>query len=670
VSVNQKVNILMVDDQPAKLLSYEAILSDLGENLIRAASAKEALDFLLRQDVAVLLSDVNMPDLDGFELVDLIRSHPRFERVAVIFVSGVHLSAVDRLKGYQHGAVDYITVPLIPEILRAKVRVFVELYRKSKALENVNARLEERVRERTGALAASEERFRLATDAMSGGLYDWDVASDAWWTSKGLAALVGYDDASEPMGGTRSWWGTRLHSDDLEHGWREVESALRADAPAFDVQYRVRRREDRWVWVWDRGRIVRDSAGRAIRVVGHVTDVSAQKDAEEALQAAHQRKDEFIATLSHELRNPLAPIRNALHLWRLNRESGSTSDRELEVIERHVDQLRRLVDDLLDITRISKNVLTLRSEKMNLTGALNAAVEANQPLLEERGHHLTVIAPPGLPVVGDFARLTQVVTNLLNNSAKYTPNGGQISLTAETRGDQLARIVVKDNGRGIDQRELSRLFQMFYRAGGSSPYLSDGLGVGLALAARIVEMHGGRIEARSDGAGAGSEFVVELPLLSEPDVTRKVQDREGEASPDRAAVRKVLVADDSRDNAMTLATFLELKGYEVRTAFDGLQALEVGAEFLPDAVLLDIGMPVLDGYDAALRMRKETWGQSALLICQSGWTQEKDRSRSKEVGFDAHLGKPLDLEMLTNLLGAPRGPRVATRRRSKSVLSD
>jgi PAS domain S-box-containing protein len=647
----------MVDDQPAKLLSYEAILAELGENLIRAASAKDALDYLLRHDVAVVLSDVNMPDLDGFELVDMIRSHPRFERISVIFVSGVHLSAVDRLKGYQHGAVDYITVPVVPEILRAKVRVFVDLYRKSKALENVNARLEERVGERTGALAASEERFRLATEAMSGGLYDWDVRSDAWWTSMGLSSLVGFDNGAEAMSASRSWWRALLHPDDLDYGWDEMEGTLRADVPAFGVQYRVRHRKDHWVWVWDRGRIVRDSAGRAIRVVGHVTDVSVQKDAEEALQSAHQRKDDFIATLSHELRNQLAPIRNSLHLWNLNSKKGLASDREREVIERHVDQLRRLVDDLLDITRISKNVLTLQLERTNLADALSAAVEASQPLLDERGHHLEVSTPSNLYVNGDFARLTQMVTNLLNNSAKYTPNGGLISLTTEVHGERLARIRVKDNGRGIDPRELSRLFQMFYRASESSQYLSDGLGVGLGVAAHIVEMHGGRIEAKSEGADAGSEFIVELPLLLEPASSRAAGKRAGDAVLERRPVRKVLVADDSRDNATTLAMFLELKGYEVRTAFDGLQALEVGAEFLPDAVLLDIGMPVLDGYDAARRMRQEAWGRSTLIICQSGWTQEKDRQRSKEVGFDAHLGKPLDLEMLTDLLGAPDSPR-------------
>ncbi|HXK39616.1 MAG TPA: PAS domain-containing sensor histidine kinase, partial [Candidatus Paceibacterota bacterium] len=359
----------------------------------------------------------------------------------------------------------------------------------------MNARLEEHVSERTMALAASEERFRLATEAMSGGLYDWDLSSGDWWKSAGLASLLGFAYAEQ--GFSRSWWRTLLHPDDLERGWMEVRRALSGNFPAFDVQYRVRHRLGHWIWVWDRGRIVRDAAGRGIRVVGHVTDVSAQKNAEEALQLAHQRKDEFLATLSHELRNPLAPIRNALKICRLKRNTDSSSVPELEVIERHVDQMRRLVDDLLDITRISNNTLTLRTERMNLVEAVNGAIEANRPLLDERGQQLEVSAPDHLYLHGDLVRLTQMVTNLLNNSAKYTPNGGRISISLEARGEEWASISVKDDGKGIEPGDLSRLFQMFYRAGGASQYLSDGLGVGLALVAKIVEMHGGDIEAKS-----------------------------------------------------------------------------------------------------------------------------------------------------------------------------
>jgi PAS domain S-box-containing protein len=655
MSEKQKVNILMVDDQPAKLLSYEAMLAELGENLIRATSASEALESLLEKNIAVVLSDVNMPDLNGFALVDAIRAHPRFEKLAVIFVSAVHLSMADRLRGYQHGAVDYVTVPVVPEILRAKVRVFVDLYRKSKALENLNAGLEERVGERTAALAASEERFRLATEAMSGGLYDWNLETDSWWRSSGLFALVGVEDEIEL---SKSWWLARIHPDDSDRRWNEIRNAFDTGEAAFDVQYRVRHSQEKWTWVWDRGRIVRNAAGRVLRVVGHVTDISGQKKAEEALQLAHRRKDEFLAMLSHELRNPLAPIRNAVEILRMSPLSGEGPLNGLDLIERHVNQLRRLVDDLLDITRISNDSLTLRQEVMDLGDAVKLAVEANSPLLTERNHRLNVVPPTNIFVNGDVVRLTQVFTNLLNNGAKYTPPGGEISLVTESGDDGWVRVIVKDNGKGIDAVDLSRLFTMFYRASDTSQYASDGLGVGLALVAKVIDMHGGKIEATSEGPNKGSEFRVCLPVVSQLKTSPANPEVRRDQTMPCSSIRRILVADDSVDNAATLSMLLEVKGFDVRTARDGLEALIVGSQFLPDAVLLDIGMPVLDGYSTARRIRGESWGTDVLLVAQSGWTQQEDRDRSREAGFDAHLGKPLDLEKLMALLNSKRAETV------------
>ncbi|PYR99301.1 MAG: hypothetical protein DMG12_20855, partial [Acidobacteria bacterium] len=267
-----KVNILMVDDQTGKLLTYETILSGLEENLIRASSGKEALEHLLKTDVAVLLVDVSMPGLDGFELAGMIREHPRYKKTAIIFVSAVHFTEVDRLKGYELGAVDYVSVPVIPEILRAKVSVFIDLYRKKQQLEQLNRELELRVAERTAALRASEERFRLATEAMRGGLYDWDIETNRLWRSAGLVAIFGYPaDDHEPH---LQWWLDRVHPDDLTGMSEGMRNVLESSLPAFDTEYRVQHREGQWVWVWDRGRVVRDKAGRARRVVGHIIDVS------------------------------------------------------------------------------------------------------------------------------------------------------------------------------------------------------------------------------------------------------------------------------------------------------------------------------------------------------------------------------------------------------------
>jgi CheY-like chemotaxis protein len=293
----------------------------------------------------------------------------------------------------------------------------------------------------------------------------------------------------------------------------------------------------------------------------------------------------------------------------------------------------------------------LQTEKVNLIDAINAAVEATRLLFDERGRHLTINVPANLYVNGDLARLTQVFTNLLSNSALYTPDEGHIWLTAEEDDGQWAVITVKDTGKGVESVNLFHLFQMFYRVSDTAQHASDGTGVGLALAAKIIEIHGGHIAAKSDGANAGSEFTVRLPLWANGAEQPKAKEPAVDAQEKRAAVHKVLIADDSKDNAASLAILLEMNGYEIRTAHDGLEAVKIASQFLPDAVLLDIGMPEMDGYDAARQIRNEPWGKKMLVIAQSGWTQERDHHRSKEAGFDAHLGKPLNFERLIKLLG-------------------
>jgi PAS domain S-box-containing protein len=454
----QPVNILMVDDQLAKLLSYEAILKDLDENLVRASSGTEALEYLLKSDVAVLLMDVSMPGLDGFELATLIRQHPRFRNTAILFISAVHLTDIDRLRGYQLGAVDYIPVPVVPQILRAKVKVFVDLFRKTRQLEEMNTELERRIAERTAELSASEERFRLATEAMRGGLYDWDLDSRVWWKSDSLKKMAGYlqeeeeeeEEEEEPL---LEKWLSRVHPDDLEGARKRVQSALEnGTIAAFEVEYRIRHKSEQWKWVWDRGRIVRDPQGRAVRVVGYITDISGQKKAEEALKEVDQRKNEFLATLSHELRNPLAPIRNAVNILKMDGVPPAHAEKSRDVIDRQLAHLTRLVDDLLDLSRISRNSLNLKIGPMSLAEAVNSAVEAVQPFFEELEHQVSLSLPrEPILVEGDLVRLAQVFSNLLNNSAKFTPTGGRIRLTVEPEGDQTV-VRIKDTGRGIDSK--------------------------------------------------------------------------------------------------------------------------------------------------------------------------------------------------------------------------
>ena len=509
-----RVNILLVDDQPAKLLTYETILSGLGETLIRASSATEALECLLKQEIAVVLVDVCMPDLDGYELAGMIRQHPRFQQTSIIFVSAILMTDLDRIRGYECGAVDYVPVPVVPEILRAKVSVFADLYRKTRALERLNAELEQRVRERTAALEA-----------------------------------------------------TTL-----------------------------------------------------------------------SLQEADRRKDEFLAMVAHELRNPLAPIRTAAQLLKVKELADVHQVRARDIIERQVEHLVCLIDDLLDVSRITRGVITLRREPV-LVGAIVArAVEGIRHAIDARQHEFRIeLSDELLAVEGDKTRLVQVLGNLLHNAAKFTDTGGRIVLKVERDGRHVA-IRVKDTGVGISQQELPRVFDLFTRVHPTTEP-GEGLGIGLALVRRLVEMHGGTVSAQSDGLGHGSEFVVTLPLV----VVHNVSQGEKVQSPALPVVsaRRIMVADDNHDSAEALATLLQLHGHEVRVAHDGVEALRTGETFMPDVLLLDLGMPKMDGYETARLARAQPWGTSVMIIALTGWGQERDRQRTAEAGFDAHLIKPV-----------------------------
>jgi signal transduction histidine kinase len=374
------------------------------------------------------------------------------------------------------------------------------------------------------------------------------------------------------------------------------------------------------------------------------------------LKEAGLRKDEFLAMLAHELRNPLAPIRSAVKVLNLKGSGVPEARWSREIIERQVQHLTRLVDDLLDISRITRNKLVLQKSRIELAVVIGGAVDSSRPLIEQYAHTLTVSLPSRpLYVDGDAVRLSQVFQNLLNNAAKYTERGGRIWLTAERQDDGVV-VRVKDTGVGIPHDTLPRLFEMFYQADRSLERAQGGLGVGLTLVRRLVDAHGGRIEARSQGVGKGSEFIVHLPLVTQPaDV---LVPRTGSAEQTVSGLR-ILVADDNRDSADLFALFLGLMGNDVRTAYDGVTAVEEAERFTPDAVLLDIGMPRLNGEDACRRMRATPWGKNAVLIAVTGWDHEENRRRILDAGFDAHLVKPVDpseiSELLASMLRARRG---------------
>ena len=384
------------------------------------------------------------------------------------------------------------------------------------------------------------------------------------------------------------------------------------------------------------------------------------------LREADRRKDEFLATLAHELRNPLAPVRNAVQVMRFLGSGQPDLCWSRDVIERQVDHLSRLIDDLLDISRITRNKLELRRERIELTEVIKGAVEGSRPLIEQYGHQLTVSLPPRpVHLDGDVVRLAQVFLNLLNNAAKYTERGGHIWLSADVLGSEVV-VSVRDTGVGIPAETLPRLFQMFYQVDHSLEKARGGLGIGLSLVRRLVDLHGGKVEARSDGVGKGSEFIVRLPLLSEQRATERSRlglSNNGGSKP--VSVHRILVVDDNRDSADSLAILLRLAGNEVHAAYDGVEGVEAAERFRPDVILLDIGMPRLNGYDACRRIRKESWGRDMIVIALTGWGQDEDRRRTLESGFDAHMVKPIDSARLMSLLAS-----TSSARRGSSPTSD
>jgi signal transduction histidine kinase len=542
---HDKVNILLVDDQPARLLSYESILRDLGQTLVMAHSGAEALEKLMSDEFAVVLLDVNMPGMDGFETATLIHEHPRYEKTPIIFITGVNISDLDRLQGYKLGAVDYVSIPVVPEILRSKVAVLVELYCQRRELRQVNR-----------SLAEANSRLALANSTLQ------------------------------------------------VEKTRELEQL------------------------------------------------------NSTLREANRHKDEFLAMLAHELRNPLAPIHNAVQLMRNPQLPPEQLVWTREVIERQVRHLTKLVDDLLDVSRITRGKINVVRESIELATVVERAVETVQPMLVLQRHELVVkVEPEPLLLDGDLTRLTQIVGNILSNAIKYTDDGGRIELTAGSIGDHV-EIRVRDNGIGIEPEVLPLVFDLFAQASQLNGRSQTGLGIGLALAKRLAEMHGGDVQASSDGPGKGSEFVVRLPRKKNDGAASAVH-ADVEQAPEATmsmAARRILLADDNRDALETLARLLQLGGHEIHKAVDGVQALEAATRVRPDLVLLDIGMPGMDGYEVARRIRSQPWGRAAKLVALSGWGQESDRKRSREAGFDTHCIKPLDPQRLSMLLASLSTP--------------
>ncbi len=505
------------------------------------------------------------------------------------------------------------------------------------------------------ALRLSDIRWRLALDAGGSGAFNIDVATETLHSDErfrqifqGTGAPLTYEEAFRA-----------IHPGDRERIRMAVAAAVNpSDPAAYAEEYRVIRPDWSVVWVYGKGRANFDGNGLSRLLVsfdGTVTDITERKNVEDALREiaaqlseADRKKNEFLATLAHELRNPLAPIRTGLEVMRMAADDAEMVEKLRLVMETQTQQLVRLIDDLLDISRITSGKIELRKERMDLNVAVQSAIDSTSAMIEDQGHVL-VVTLPEIPVnlEADFARISQIIANLLTNASRYTEPPGKIWLELDVEGSD-AVLRVRDTGIGIPPEMLEQIFEMFSQADRPHHQTQGGLGIGLTLVKRLTEMHSGTVEARSEGDGKGSEFLIRLPLASgDEQPTLELGASRGD-SPSR----RILVVDDNRAAAETLALSLTLLGNDVRQAYDGVEAVKEALRFRPEVILMDIGMPRMNGYEAAREMRKHDWGKSAFLVALTGWGQEDDRQRTSEAGFDRHVVKPVEPAHLDELLRA------------------
>jgi len=625
---------VLVADDNADLRDYARRLLAEHYEVRTVSDGREAIEAARERRPDLIVSDVMMPHLDGFGLIGELRADAALRDVPVLLLSA-RAGEEARLEGVNRGADDYLVKPFSAREL---------LVRAGSLLQSAEVR-----RNSLEALRYSSAQFKTLLDQAPLGVYLVDadfrirevnpVARPVFGDIPGGVIGRDFDEIIHIL------W-EKKYADEVVRIFRHT---LETGEP-YITHEMAELRADRGVteyYEWRVDRIPLPDGRNG--VVAYFRDISQQvlarkaiEESREALRAADQRKDEFLATLSHELRNPLAPLRNALHLMGMGGDSAPAR----AIMERQVNHLVRLVDDLLEMSRITRGTFELRRERVELSLVVRNAVETSEPLVQAARHRLDVSLGGGpLWLEGDPVRLAQILSNLLNNAAKYTPDGGAIRLSARREG-AMAEISVRDNGSGIAPENLARIFEMFSREGRTDARGQGGLGIGLTLSRSLAQMHGGSIEARSEGPGKGSEFIVRLPLAAgAPQAIAARPQPTSLLSPMR-----ILVVDDNRDAAASLGMILEVLGAEVRVAHDGAEALDAFHASDPAVVLLDIGMPGMDGYEVARTLRACYPGRRPALVALTGWGQEEDRRRVRAAGFEHHLVKPAEIDILQALL--------------------
>jgi signal transduction histidine kinase len=615
--------ILLADDN-ADMRSYiRELLGPLYE-VEALADGAEALAAARRERPDLILTDVMMPRMDGFELLSTLRADPALGDIPVIVLSA-RAGEESRIEGLSAGADDYLVKPFHARELLARVGAILEL---------VHAR------------RVSEQQFRAYVQATSDVVYrmspDWSE----------MRQLDGRNVMDDQTGATRSWMDKYIHEEDRPRVQAAIDEAIRARSP-FELEHRVIRSDGSSGWTFSRAIPRFDDHGEIVEWFGAASNVTARREAQEVLErqrrqleTADRQKNEFLAMLAHELRNPLAPIRNAGELLSRGIVQDPQGRLALATVERQVKHLTRLVDDLLDISRITQGQVELRRGPVRLEHVIAHAVEAVDPLIQQKQHQLSIVSSrKPLVVNGDPERLVQCIGNILTNAAKYTPPNGEIRIESRHEHDT-AIVMIRDNGVGISRELLPTVFDLFVQGERTLDRAQGGLGVGLTIVRRLVEMHGGSITATSAGVNQGAAFEIRVPLAREGTAPHAV-------SPARpGCARRVLVVDDNADGVEMLARLLQIDGHEVETALSGLQALERVASFRPEVAILDIGLPGLDGYEVARRIRARADGDPVRLIAVTGYGRDEDRERAREAGFTAHLVKPVEFSALQRVLAA------------------
>ncbi len=647
----EPASILLADDNSDMREYVRHLIGD--EFAVRTArDGIEALELIRKQPPDLILSDVMMPNMDGISLLNALRADPATVDIPVILLSA-RAGEEARMEGLNVGADDYLIKPFSARELVTRIHAHVRL-------AQMRRRAQEALKEAEGL------RWRAAHEQMRGQLSELQRIFQN--THSFMAVLTGNDLVFELVNPAY-----RKLVDHREVVGKPLLEALPelVDQPYPMLLKRVIETGEPFI-----GRempvmlrktpsdpavkryvdlvympLLEEGTEPAVLVEG--SDVTDRVEAKMQLENANKRKDEFLATLAHELRNPLAALSSAAQLLIRAEQKPAIAAVARDALTRQVDQMARLLDDLLDLARITHGRVHLRKSILSLDEAVDAAVETSRPIYEAKHHSLAVErSPEPIWVDADRVRLAQIFTNLLTNAAKYTDSGGTIVISIR-RVEDCARIAVKDNGIGLSAEALPRVFDMFSQSTPALERSEGGLGIGLALVKGLVELHGGRVSARSEGIGRGSEFSVELPLVIKE--LEQAPRPAGGSSSDHARISgcKILIADDNKDTAQSWATLLELEGCETRIAFSGVQALQIAADFRPHVALLDIGMPEVNGYDAARRLRS-TLGDSVLLVAVTGWGQEQDKQAAREAGFDAHFTKPINLQQIIELISLPR----------------